>query len=129
MNNVLERTAAEAVEDREHLRRLTAERLDRAQCKLWPRVEKCDLAAVGVWLKIEDRRSRLLGLDIGVGLCSRVLHERHAAPMPGGVSSAGAPPTLHVPSMTQGSACPVTKPNPEIWARAASGVDWDGPPW
>ena len=34
-----------------------------------------------------------LGSRARDGLCSRVLHEGHASPMPGGISARGAPPT------------------------------------
>lgn len=50
-------------EPADELRKLEIARLDAMLSAVWPRVEMGDPRAVEVALKIEERRSRLLGLD------------------------------------------------------------------
>lgn len=50
-------------EPAESLRRLSAERLDRATLAIWRRVSSGDLHAIDVLLRLEARRAKLLGLD------------------------------------------------------------------
>lgn len=53
-------------EPREEARAVCVARLDDWLTKLAPRIEDGDLKALGIALKIEERRSRLLGLDAPV---------------------------------------------------------------
>jgi hypothetical protein len=45
-------------------RKLQNERLDKALAAVWPAVLAGDSKAIDAFLRIEDRRSRLLGLDV-----------------------------------------------------------------
>jgi len=53
-------------QDAEELRELELERLDTAQLAIASQVRKGHLAAIDRWLKISERRSKLLGLDAPV---------------------------------------------------------------
>lgn len=50
-------------ESAEELRRMELERLDLAMSAIAPQVRKGNLGAVDRWLRISERRSKLLGLD------------------------------------------------------------------
>lgn len=50
-------------EPADELRELEAARLDRAQEKIWPKVEEGDVRAITALLRIMERRAKLLGLD------------------------------------------------------------------
>jgi hypothetical protein len=50
-------------EDAESLRDMEADRLDEAQQALWPAVLRGEIRATEVWVKLSERRSRLLGTD------------------------------------------------------------------
>jgi hypothetical protein len=50
-------------EPAEGVRRLSAERLDRATLAIWRKVSAGDLHAIDVLLRVESRRAKLLGLD------------------------------------------------------------------
>lgn len=56
----LQETTAEAVDD---LRRLEGERLDAAQYAIWPQVMAGDVAALNGFIRLSERRAKLLGLD------------------------------------------------------------------
>lgn len=62
------------------LRRVENARLDRVQAAIWTKVLKGDLAAVGAFLRLSERRARLNGLDaptaIAIGHDVRVEMER-----------------------------------------------------
>lgn len=59
----LEHVEAESVRD---LRSVENARLDRAQAAIWPRVLQGENSAVGLYLRISERRARLNGLDAPV---------------------------------------------------------------
>lgn len=56
----LQETTAEAVDD---LRLLEGERLDAAQAAIWPMVMAGDIAALNGFIRLSERRAKLLGLD------------------------------------------------------------------
>ena len=47
----------------ERLRELELQRLERATLALWPRIQKGEPAAVMAWVRLSERKSRLMGLD------------------------------------------------------------------
>jgi len=57
------------------LRALESERLDRAQESIWTEIEAGNLGAVSTFLRISERRSKLLGLDAPTSI-------QHTGPVP-----------------------------------------------
>lgn len=56
----MKKTLQEPADD---LRRLELSRLDEALRAIWPKVKKGDLFAIDRYLKISERRAKLVGLD------------------------------------------------------------------
>jgi hypothetical protein len=50
-------------EDAEALRDMEADRLDQAQQALWEAVQRGEVRPTEVWIKLSERRSKLLGMD------------------------------------------------------------------
>ena len=63
-----------AVESLDHLRRLELERLDEATAAIYPKVKRGDVAAIDRMLKLQERRAKLLGLDVPVRQDSLNVH-------------------------------------------------------
>lgn len=60
---VLERLKSEANETAERARQIDLHRLDVAQAALWPSVQSGETQAIDTYLRLQARRSKLLGLD------------------------------------------------------------------
>jgi hypothetical protein len=60
-HDLLVRRETDSTDD---FRKLQNERLDKALAAVWPKVLEGDSKAIDAFLRIEDRRSRLLGLDV-----------------------------------------------------------------
>ena len=60
---VLDRMTAETNETANQARTIDLQRLDAAQMALWPSVEAGETAAIDTYLRLQARRSKLLGLD------------------------------------------------------------------
>jgi len=60
---VLDRTLADPAESAGVLRTMELERLDALLAAVWPAAVAGDLPAVGMALRVAERRARLLGLD------------------------------------------------------------------
>jgi hypothetical protein len=71
-------------EPAEDLRKIELARLDEVMVSIWPLCMAKDLSAIDRFLKIQERRSRLLGLDIPV-------KQEHELTGPGGVPLQLAP--------------------------------------
>lgn len=56
----MKKTLQEPADD---LRKIEVARLDEALRAIWPKVKKGDLLAIDRYLKISDRRAKLLGID------------------------------------------------------------------
>lgn len=63
VENELDRLNEKASESAETLRRLEAERLDRATTGIWSHVKRGDYKAIDRLIKIMERRAKLFGLD------------------------------------------------------------------
>ena len=59
----LQKLNEQAGEDARLMRKLEAERLDRATTGIWPKVIRGDLLAIDRLIKIMERRAKLFGLD------------------------------------------------------------------
>lgn len=63
VSTYLRQTREIAVEHAEEIRRIELDRIDRMLASVSPQAESGDIAAIGICLKLQERRSKLLGLD------------------------------------------------------------------
>jgi hypothetical protein len=76
INRLLDRKETESVTT---LRRVETERLDTAQAAVWPKVQRGDLGAIREFVRISERRCRLLGLDMPVQVAVGISEQEFAA--------------------------------------------------
>lgn len=60
-------------DDAEALRKMGNDRLDMGQSAIWGKVLQGDIPAINAWLKIEERRAKLNGLDQPVRIQAEVV--------------------------------------------------------